>query len=184
MIGDLAHMLRSRSTLPVRDHASLRVVWRWPALVLAAQGISSLGASPCCSMSTDTLWRPLPPMEWRRPSVVSSRSSLQARGKDRAEQQMIDPEPSVTSVCVSKIIPELINALVRAKRPQRVGPALVNESAVGVPDFRAEQCVVQPALRLLDIKIGRHDDVVCGEDDRRASIKKLFRVGREPPKPT
>jgi hypothetical protein len=38
------------------------------------------------------------------------------------------------------------------ERPQRVGPALLNEAAIGLAHLRPEQGVVDPALRRVDIE--------------------------------
>jgi len=63
---------------------------------------------------------------------------------------------------------------------QRIGPALGHEASIGVADFRAEQGVVYPSLRLADVEIGGHDVVVAGEHDRRAAGENRFGMGGEP----
>ena len=50
----------------------------------------------------------------------------------------------------------------------RVGPALLRRSLWNAArDLGPEQRVVDPALRLVDVELGRHDVVVAGQDDRR-----------------
>ncbi len=75
---------------------------------------------------------------------------------------------------VPEIFPERVDPLVRVQYPQGVGPALLDESAIGVAHFRPEQRVIDPALRRVDIEIGRHHVVVAGEHDRRAGRQQVF----------
>jgi hypothetical protein len=39
--------------------------------------------------------------------------------------------------------------------PQGVGPALVHKAAIGVPYLGPEERVINPALRRIDVEIGR-----------------------------
>jgi hypothetical protein len=54
------------------------------------------------------------------------------------------------------------------QRPQRVGPALLDKAAIGLPHLGPEQRVIDPSLRRINIEIGRHDIVIAGEHDRLA----------------
>lgn len=40
-------------------------------------------------------------------------------------------------------------------------------------DLRPEQGIVEPALRLVDVELGRHDVVVAGEHDRGTGGQQL-----------
>jgi hypothetical protein len=107
----------------------------------------------------------------------------EAVGDRRAEQQMVDAEPGVAGERVSKVVPERVDPLVRMQRAQRVGPALLDETAVGVAHFGSEERVIDPALRLVDVEVGRHDVVVAGEHDRRAAVQQAPGVRRQPFEP-
>ena len=67
---------------------------------------------------------------------------------------MVDAQSGVAAISVPEIIPEGIDTLVRMECSQRVGPALGHEASMGVADFRAEEGVVDPSLRLIDVEIG------------------------------
>ena len=68
-------------------------------------------------------------------------------GQGRAEQQMIDAETGVARKGVPEILPEGVDPLIGMQRPQRVGPALRDQVAIGVAHLRPEQSVIDPALR-------------------------------------
>ena len=102
----------------------------------------------------------------------------------RTEQDMVDAQSCVAAVGVPEIIPEGIDTLVRMECSQRVGPALGDEASIGVADFRSEQRVVYPSLRLVDVEIGGHDVVVAGKHDGPAAGEKCFGMGGEPVKPS
>src|SRR5262245_44353935 len=86
----------------------------------------------------------------------------------RAEQQMDYAQAGVAGPRVPEIIPEGVDALVRVKSAQCVGPALRDELMKRGARLRAEQRIVEPALRFVDVEFGRHDVVVASEDDLRA----------------
>jgi hypothetical protein len=48
---------------------------------------------------------------------------------------------------------------------------------------RPEQGVIDPALRRVDVEIGRHDVEVAGPNGRRAALQNGFRVARQPVEP-
>ncbi len=84
---------------------------------------------------------------------------------------MIDAEPGVACERVSEMAPEGIDSLARMQSAERISPSLLNEATIGVTRLGREQRVVEPALRLVDVEVGRHDVVNTGEDDRRAAIQ-------------
>src|SRR5260370_41119950 len=96
-----------------------------------------------------------------------------------AEQEMIDAQSGVAAVVGPEIVPKGIDALVRMECSQRIGPALSDEALIGVADFRAEQSIVYPSLRLVNVEIGGHDVVVAGEHNGRATGEKRFGMGGE-----
>ena len=85
----------------------------------------------------DPNWRVVAGLFPSAHSPIDARG-LQSLSDGRAQQQMIDPEPGVTGVGVSEIVPERVNALAGVKRSQRVGPTLIDKPAVGFTDFRAK----------------------------------------------
>jgi hypothetical protein len=66
------------------------------------------------------------------------------------------------------------------KRSQGVGPALRDQAALGLADLRPAERVIEPALRLVHVEVGRHDVIVTGQHDRRARGKELGGVGAQP----
>ena len=52
---------------------------------------------------------------------------------------------------VPKVIPEGIDPFVRMERAYSVGPALIDEAAIGKPDLGAEERVIDPTLRLIRV---------------------------------
>jgi hypothetical protein len=69
---------------------------------------------------------------------------------------VINAQPGVARPRIPEIIPEGVDAFARVKRPHCIGPALGDELVVGIADLRTKQCVVQPSLRLIDVKVSRH----------------------------
>ena len=92
-------------------------------------------------------------------------------------------KPGVAGKGVPEIFPERVDPLVGMQRPQRVGPALRDQAAIGVAHLRPEQGVIDPALRRIDVEIGRHDVEVAGQNGRRAAVQKAFGVARQPFEP-
>ena len=99
------------------------------------------------------------------------------------EQQVVDAQAGVARVGVPEIVPERVDPLAGMQRAQRVGPALRDKPAKGFAHLGAEQRVVDPALRLVDVELGRHDVVVAGEHDRRAGREQLGGVRDQPLEP-
>jgi hypothetical protein len=62
----------------------------------------------------------------------------QAAGKGRAQQQVIDAQPGVAGKGVPEIFPERIGPLARMEGPQRVGPALLDQAAIGLAHLRRQ----------------------------------------------
>jgi hypothetical protein len=77
--------------------------------------------------------------------------SDKAAGNGRAQQQMIDGQSSIAGESIPEIFPEGVDPLARVQRPQRVGPALLQEPAIGGAHFRPKQGVIDPALGRIDI---------------------------------
>ena len=90
------------------------------------------------------------------PRIAVDAGGNQAAGKGRAQQQMIDAQPGVAGKGISEIFPEGVDPLVGMQRPQRVGPALRDQALIGVTHLGPEQRVIDPALRRINIEIGRH----------------------------
>src|SRR5215212_9373927 len=86
---------------------------------------------------------------------------------------MIEPQAGVAAPCVPEVIPEGIDPFVRMERAYSVGPALIDEAAIGEPDLGAEERVVNPALRLVDVEFGRHDVEIAGEHHRHTAFQEL-----------
>ena len=99
----------------------------------------------------------------------------QTAGNRRAQQQVIDAQPGVAGKRVPEILPERVDPLIRVERPQRVGPALRDQAAVGVTHLRPEQRVIDPALGRIDIQIGRPRWVSTGSA-LRARIATPFQL--------
>ncbi len=60
-----------------------------------------------------------------------------------------------------------------------VGPALREKPAIGLAHLGAEERVVDPARRRVDVELGRHDVVIAGQQDRRAARQQRLRMRRE-----
>ncbi len=65
----------------------------------------------------------------------------------------------------------------------RVDRALRDKTAIGLPDLRPEERVIEPSFRRVDVEIGRHDVVVAGEHDRLAACEQAFGVFRQSVEP-
>src|SRR5215217_178254 len=76
----------------------------------------------------DPRWRMVAGL-FPRPRFAIDSGLLEDFAERRAEQGVIDADAGVPSERVPPIMPEGINALVRVKRPQGVGPALSDQRA-------------------------------------------------------
>src|SRR5215218_5888209 len=89
------------------------------------------------------------------------------------EKKMIEPQAGVAAPGVPEVIPEGIDPFVRMERAYSVGPALIDEAAIGKPDLGAEERVIDPTLRLVDVEFGRHDVEIAGEHHRHTAFQEL-----------
>jgi hypothetical protein len=80
--------------------------------------------------------------------LVLNTGRLQPTGERRAQQQMIDPEPGIALERIPVIVSEGVDWFIRIKSSQRVGPALVEQPAIGRAPLRREQRIVQPGSGL------------------------------------
>ena len=80
---------------------------------------------------------------------------------------MVDAQAGVARPGVSKRFPERVNALVGVQGAEGVGPALRDEAVECGAHLWAEESIAEPALGRINIKLGRHDVVIAGEDDLR-----------------
>ncbi len=107
----------------------------------------------------------------------------EALGDRWAEKQMIDAQSGIALPGISEVIPKGVDALVRMQLAHRIGPAPSDEASVGVAHLGPEERIIKPALRLIDVKIGRHHIVVAGENNRRGRGEQrlgMFGQAREP----
>ena len=85
-----------------------------------------------------------------------------------AEEQMIDAKAHVPGPRIPEIIPERVDPFTRMKRAQRIGPALREQTMKGFPHLGTEQRVVDPAFRLVHVKVSWHHVEVAREHDGHA----------------
>ena len=69
------------------------------------------------------------------------------------------------------------------QRAQRVGPALVEQAEIGGANLGREQRVVEPALGLVDVPLGRHHVEIAGQHDRVAGRDQFGGVGDQAVEP-
>jgi hypothetical protein len=85
------------------------------------------------------------------PHIAIDHGRDQAVGDGRAQQKMIDAQPGVAGKGVPKILPESVDPLIRVESPQRVGPALLDKSAIGLshlgPKNRASSTQPSPVAK-------------------------------------
>jgi hypothetical protein len=63
-----------------------------------------------------------------------------------AEEKVIDPQPRISRKRIPEILPEGVDALIRMKLPDGIGPSLRHELPVRFAHLRSEQGVVHPSL--------------------------------------
>src|SRR5271163_3375218 len=97
---------------------------------------------------------------------------------------MIDAQAGVASEIISEVIPESVDALVRMKLAQGVGPALSDQVGKGLSRFGTKERVFHPAFGLVNIDLGRDHVVVAGENGGRVGSEENLRVFRQALEPT
>src|SRR6516165_7892843 len=90
---------------------------------------------------------------------------LEPRGERGIEQEMIDAQPGIALIGVTKVVPERIDLRVRVLRANRIRPSLPQQLRVGFAHLDAEERIVHPALRLVDIALGGYHVVITREHD-------------------
>jgi hypothetical protein len=97
---------------------------------------------------------------------------------------VINAEPRIAGEGVTEVFPERVDALARIKVAQGVAPLKLQELRIGLAHLGPEQRVVTPALRRVDVEIGRHHVVVAARhDDRHIGGDELFAVLVKPLEP-
>src|SRR5215813_4282346 len=91
--------------------------------------------------------------------------------------------PASRANAFSEIFPEGVDAFMRMQRAQRIGPPLPSQPAKGFAYFRPKERVVDPTLRRVYIEFRRHDVVITGEHDRRATREQAARMFLQPFEP-
>lgn len=79
----------------------------------------------------------------------------------RTKKKVVDPKASILAEGVSEIVPECVYSVIGIEVPDRIGPSLLGQSAVRVPDLYPKQRVIAPPLRLVDIQLSGHNIVVA-----------------------
>lgn len=90
--------------------------------------------------------------------------------KITAHQNMIETKASVAPEGVAEIIEECVDPLVRMKSADCICPSLCDEPLECLADIRMKQGVIAPAIRLVDVKIGRNDVEVPRQDNGHAKF--------------
>ena len=88
------------------------------------------------------------------------------------QEEVIDAEARVAREGIAEIFPERVDTLAGVRLAERIGPALRDETAVGLAHLRPEEGVIDPPLRRIHVEIGRHDVVVPDERNRHAGSEK------------
>ncbi|SEI00838.1 hypothetical protein SAMN05216228_101541 [Rhizobium tibeticum] len=68
--------------------------------------------------------------------------------------------------------------------PYRIHPPLPDELGIGSPDLGAEQGIVPPTLRCVNVQISRHDIIVADQQNGHFELKQLGRIGLQALKPS
>ena len=88
---------------------------------------------------------------------------------------MIDAQAGVAGKGVPEIFPERIDPLARIKRPQRVGPALRDQAAVGLAHLRPELPSTTSAAR--EVRRAKAAAIKLGEGAFCSAVIRLERPG-------
>ena len=76
-----------------------------------------------------------------------------------------------------------MDAFARMKRPHCISPALSEQAMEGPANLGPKQRIIDPALRFINIKIGRHHIEIAGEHDRHTGREKVRGMSRQPVEP-
>src|ERR1700691_319950 len=86
-------------------------------------------------------------------------------GQRAIQQQVIDSQARIASICISEVIPKRIDSLPRMKRSNRVCPSLLEQLTISSSRLWSKQRIVHPPFRFVDVNFSRHHVVIAGEDD-------------------
>ena len=93
-----------------------------------------------------------------------------------AQEQVIDAQACIPRPTVPHVIPERVHGLVGMKRPDGIGPALINDSPEDGAAFRLQEGVFRIGLGGVDIAVCGNDIEIAREHDRNVCGVKLGRV--------
>ena len=103
----------------------------------------------------------------------------EARSDRRAEKHVIDAQPGVALIGISEVIPKGVDTLAWMQLTHRIGPSLSDEARESVPHFGPEERIIEPAFRLIDVKVSRHNVVVAGKNDGRSCNEQRLSMCRQ-----
>jgi hypothetical protein len=90
---------------------------------------------------------------------------------------MVDAQPGIAAESVAEILPERIDALFRMQQPDGVRPAHGDEFGIRCANLRPKQGIVLPALRLVNVEVGRHHVEIANQSHRHIEFEQFSGVG-------
>lgn len=117
------------------------------------------------------------------PPDIPVHAGGESSGGGGVEEEMINPEPGVSSPGTPHLLPEGVDAVGRVQLPDGASPSLGEQLPISFPGLRSEQGVVHPALRPLHVELLWDDVEVAGQDDRLRLRHELLGTDQEAVKP-
>jgi hypothetical protein len=93
---------------------------------------------------------------------------------------MIEPKPRVPAIGIAQVIIKGIDHLVRIQKPDRIGPAQLQQLPVSQTGFWKEKRIGQVFFRFIGIKFGRDYVIVPDQKHRQIKGQEFLRVLMEP----
>lgn len=96
---------------------------------------------------------------------------------------MIDTEPRIALETVPPIFPESVDPLLGMEMTYSVGPALLDQIGISLPNLRSVESVIGPTFRLIHVQGSRHDVEVADKKGRDVQVQDLSGISMKPLEP-
>jgi len=118
-----------------------------------------------------------------RPRAGVDAGCLEPLRRGLVQQQMVDADAGIAFERAPPIGPEAVDALIGMQVADRIGPALVEDAAIGGFGFGREERVLLPVLGFVHIEVGGNDVEVAANDDGGIEVEKRCQMRVEPRHP-
>jgi hypothetical protein len=106
-----------------------------------------------------------------------------ARAQRPVTAKVVDTKSSVALETVPPIFPESVDPLLGKEMTYSVGPALLGQIGISIPNLRSIESVIDPAFGLIHVEGSRHDVKVADQEGRNVQFQDISGMSMKPLEP-